>query len=172
MSIVRNAQGGWTKNKADDEYETCAVNIEEMIALAGRPASELHIWEPFVCSGEAGEFMRATGATVTETETDFFETEPPPGVNIVISNPPFSSKRHVMRRLCEIGLPFILIVPVTTACYEYTHKLVHEYGGFHVAFPAKQALFRQHGEIKGRPPFHSIYLCRGTPPPAVAWIAR
>lgn len=170
MALVRNAEGGWTKNQADDEYETPVGVLRAMISVAPGPVQDMHIWEPFVCSGHAGQAMRSLGARVTETTTDFFETDPPQGTNIVISNPPFSNKKGVLRRLCELNMPFILVVPVTTASYAYTRKLVHEFGDFHVVFPPKIVRFLKNGQLAGRPPFYSIFLCHGIPPPPCAWL--
>lgn len=172
MSVVRGQGSTWVKNEADDEWETENINLVEMIDLLNTPKDGLHIWEPFVSSGHSADFMRATGATVTETDTDFFETDPPAGAQIVISNPPFSSKRYVLRRLCELDIPFILIVPVTTICYEYTHRLVQEYGGFQVTIPPTQPYFTKSGERRGRPPFYSVYLSRNINPIPSPWLTR
>ena len=38
-------------------------------------------------------------------------TEPPPGCNAVVSNPPFSRKKEVLRHLKDLNLPFALILP-------------------------------------------------------------
>ena len=55
--------------------------------------------------------LREHGHTVTATSSDFFTTEPPPGCNAVISNPPFSRKKEILQHLKALNLPFALILP-------------------------------------------------------------
>ena len=45
------------------------------------------------------------------TEGDFFTTEPPEGVQCIISNPPFSLKKEVMNRIKRLNIRFALILP-------------------------------------------------------------
>lgn len=94
-----------------DEYYTLPKHVE---AIADNMVywKNMHIWCPF--DDENSYFppiLRAHGFTVTATSTDFFTTDPPPGVNAIVSNPPFSCKREIIKRIDDLGLPFILILP-------------------------------------------------------------
>ena len=45
---------------------------------------------------------------------NFFNYEPPPdSYDVIISNPPYSMKDKVLKRLYELGKPFALLLPVT-----------------------------------------------------------
>lgn len=44
---------------------------------------------------------------------DFFEYEPD-DYDIIVSNPPFSKKDKIIKRLYELGKPFILLLPLNT----------------------------------------------------------
>ena len=45
-----------------------------------------------------------------ETGQDFFTASVPEDINYIISNPPYSKKDQVYKRLYEIGLPFAMLV--------------------------------------------------------------
>ena len=45
------------------------------------------------------------------TDGDFFTTDPPKGTEAVVSNPPFSRKKEVVKRFDELGLKYAIIVP-------------------------------------------------------------
>ena len=68
------------------------------------------------------------GHKVICTDGDFFRTDPPEGVEAVISNPPFSRKKEVVARLDELGLKFAVIVPFLWlndgVPFDYCHQLM------------------------------------------------
>ena len=45
---------------------------------------------------------------------DFFQYEPDEPYDIIISNPPFSKKDEVIRRLDELGKPFAILLPLNS----------------------------------------------------------
>lgn len=70
------------------------------------------VWLPFNDRGKAFDIVLPKhGHKVICTDTDFFTTDPPAGVDCVISNPPFSRKKEVVFRLHELGLKFAIICP-------------------------------------------------------------
>jgi hypothetical protein len=78
-----------------------------------------HIWEPFAGSSarrlstaveDAGFAVSCTGLP----EKYFFLTDPPPGVTMVVSNPPFNQRDAILERLNELGLPYCLLMPMNT----------------------------------------------------------
>ena len=91
-----------------DEYFTLEKDVR---IIADNLIPNLNIWCPF--DTEESHFphvLREYGHTVTATSSDFFTTEPPPGCNAVVSNPPFSRKKEVLRHLKDLNLPFALIL--------------------------------------------------------------
>ena len=93
-----------------DEYYTRQQDAE-IIAdhLINLP---LKVWMPFNDTDSVwGKVLTERGFEVVATEGDFFTTEPPDGVQCIISNPPFSKKREVMDRIKELNLRFALILP-------------------------------------------------------------
>lgn len=92
-----------------DEYFTRDKDAEVIAQHIIRPMT---VWLPFNDKGKAFDrVLPGHGHKVICTESDFFETEPPKGVEAVISNPPFSRKKDVVKRLDALGLKYALIMP-------------------------------------------------------------
>tara|TARA_R100000278_G_scaffold16255_1_gene16503 strand:- start:51 stop:578 length:528 start_codon:yes stop_codon:yes gene_type:complete len=66
------------------------------------------IWEAFYGDGNSGNYLKELGFNVIHEEVDFFETDLG---EIIVSNPPFSKTKEVMKRMKELDKPFILILP-------------------------------------------------------------
>ena len=110
-----------------DEYytlrEDAEVIADNLIRLP------LKVWCPFNDTNSVwGGVLMERGFEVVTTDTDFFMTEKPEGVQCIISNPPFSLKREVMERIKELDLRFALILPFLwfndAIPYEYGHQLL------------------------------------------------
>lgn len=93
-----------------DEYCTREQDAEIIAQHIIRP---MKVWLPFNDRGKAFEkVLTRHGHECICTDTDFFLTEPPEGTQAVISNPPFSKKKDVVKRLDELNLKFALIIPI------------------------------------------------------------
>lgn len=93
-----------------DEYFTRDADAETIAQHIIRP---MNVWLPFNDRGNAFErVLPRHGHKVVCTDGDFFETDPPAGTEAVISNPPFSRKKDVVKRLDALGLKYALIVPI------------------------------------------------------------
>jgi len=66
------------------------------------------IWEAFYGDGKSGSYLRELGFDVIHEPVDFFENNLG---EIIITNPPFSKSKEVMKRLKELDKPFIIIMP-------------------------------------------------------------
>lgn len=72
----------------------------------------LKVWLPFNDTNSVWKHvLTEKGYEVVCTEGDFFTTEPPEGVQCIISNPPFSLKKEVMNRIKRLNIRFALILP-------------------------------------------------------------
>ncbi|MBK8255553.1 MAG: hypothetical protein IPK82_23185 [Polyangiaceae bacterium] len=91
-----------------------ALDIELMLERAGCSRTDDVVWDPFFGSGFATRYMRHLGFRVYESggRQDFFALSAPPrGVTVVVSNPPFSHKQRVLKRLVEWRIRFCLLLP-------------------------------------------------------------
>ena len=66
------------------------------------------IWEAFYGDGKSGEYLTDLGFNVIHKPIDFFENNLG---DIIVSNPPFSQIKEILKRLLIIDKPFILILP-------------------------------------------------------------
>ena len=68
------------------------------------------IWEAFYGDGNSGTFLKELGYETIHEPVDFFENDLG---EIIVSNPPFSKTKEIMKRLHVLDKPFILILPVS-----------------------------------------------------------
>ena len=66
------------------------------------------IWEAFYGDGESGNYLTEMGFNVLHEPIDFFDNNIG---DIIVSNPPFSKSKEVIKRLAELDKPFIIIMP-------------------------------------------------------------
>jgi len=69
------------------------------------------IWEAFYGDGKSGNDLKELGFNVIHEEIDFFDNKTLPDYDLIVSNPPFSKSKDIMKRLSELDKPFILIMP-------------------------------------------------------------
>ena len=66
------------------------------------------IWEAFYGDGKSGEYLKELGFETIHEPVDFFECDLG---EIIVSNPPFSEIKPILKRLLILDKPFILILP-------------------------------------------------------------
>lgn len=103
-----------------DEYYTPSILVKPILKYI-KPNSV--IWCPF--DTENSEFvilLKEAGHKVIYSHIwlgqDFFEYEPSEKYDYIISNPPFSKKLEVFKRLYEIGKPFAMICGLPILNYQ------------------------------------------------------
>ncbi len=77
------------------------------------------IWEAFYGDGKSGEDLRELGFEVIHEPIDFFENNLG---DIIVSNPPFSQSKEILKRLKELDKPFILILPSSKINTQYVRE--------------------------------------------------
>lgn len=100
------------KFNKNDEYYTPAYAVKPLLKYL-LPHS--NIWCPF--DTEESQFVQVlskAGHNVIYAHIsiglDFFENKPPFGTDYIISNPPYSLKTEVFRRLYNLGKPFAMLI--------------------------------------------------------------
>ena len=74
------------------------------------------IWECFYGDGNSGTFLRELGFETIHEPVDFFDNDLG---DIIVSNPPFSKTKEIMKRLFVLDKPFIMILPVSKITTQY-----------------------------------------------------
>ena len=100
-----------------DDYETPKSAWEDIKHYI--PKDKV-IWEAFYCTGTSGDVLRSLGFDVIHEPIDFFEHDKG---DVIVSNPPFTMKKQVFRRLKDLGKPFIIICPSSTINTKYIRDL-------------------------------------------------
>lgn len=120
------------------------------------------IYEPFYGDGKSGEYLRQLGFTVIHEPIDFFENDLG---DIIVSNPPFSKSKEVLKRLKDLDKPFILILPSSKINTSYFSDLFGSDKKLQIIIPRKRIHFEKH--VNGETPkdwknacnFDCFYYC-------------
>jgi hypothetical protein len=104
------------KFKTHDDYMTPKSAWE---AIAHLLPKDKVIWEPFYGDGKSGEFLTELGFNVIHEPIDFFEEN---RGDIIVSNPPFSKVKEIVKHLKKLNKPWVLLMPVQKLSTNYFRK--------------------------------------------------
>jgi len=141
------------KFKKDDDYMTPKIVFKSIAHLV--PKNKI-IWECFFGDGNSGKNLKELGFKVESHDVDFFD-DPPFNYDILISNPPYSIKAKVFKRLYEIDKPFMMLVPVATMTKQYLKKYFKD--KIQLVIPERRIQFLKDGVQTDRCYFDTIWIC-------------
>jgi len=130
------------------------------------------IWEAFYGDGKSGAYLTEMGFEVIHEPVDFFESDLG---EIIVSNPPFSQIKEIMKRLMIIDKPFILLLPSSKINTSYIRAWKDK--NLQIIIPRKRVHFDKH--IDGIPVknqqnkcnFDCFYYCyKMNLPNAIVWL--
>ena len=104
-------------DKASDEVYTPDYAIKPILKYIND--KKYTIWCPFDTEeSEYVHLLRVAGHTVIvshiDTGKNFFYYEPKEDYDYIISNPPFSIKDDILKRLYELNKPYAMLMPLPT----------------------------------------------------------
>lgn len=152
-----NLNGMYTKN---DELYTPRILVEPIVEFIPEGAT---VWCPFdIENSEFVLVLKEKGINVIHSHIwegkDFLTYEPRENYDYIISNPPFSIKLDVFKRLFEIGKPFAVLMNSTAEQYQVMGQYFFEMGlqGKHIQklTPDKKVSFN--GSTSS---FNTAYFC-------------
>ena len=88
---------------------------------------------------------------------DFFEYYPEEEYDIIISNPPYSKKDKVLKRLNELNKPFAMLMPLPTL---QGQKRFNDIKNCQALIFDKRIKYIKNGKEQPAPAFASIYICK------------
>lgn len=94
------------------------------------------IWEAFYGDGTSGQHLTDLGFNVVHKNVDFYNNNLG---DIIVSNPPFSDTKKVMKRLLVLDKPFILIMPSYKISTSYLREWKDK--GLQIIIPRKRIHF-------------------------------
>lgn len=139
----------FNKNTTSDEYYTQTITWQRYINTRGLHG--IDAYEPFSGDGGASEALGTLVNLKFDDRTwDFYDkirlADRPTGM--ILTNPPFSFKYHIIVTLCELRLSFAMILPWQTFLPDRHHifdKYERKYGGTWRIFKlkGKEHIFRR-----------------------------
>lgn len=149
-------------NKESDEYYTPKEAVIPIIKYLKR---EMVVWCPF--DTEDSEYVKciqANGNKVIFSHIDngenFFSFEPKERYDVIISNPPFSLKDDVLKRLDELNKSYAILLPLPTLQGQKRFKYLID---SEVLIFDKRINFwqdKEHTKMAKGVAFASIYICK------------
>ena len=154
-----------TKNtKENDEYYTPKYAIYPLLKYIRKDAV---VWCPFdLEESNFVRLLREHGCKVIFSHIslgqDFFNYLPEGKIDYIISNPPYSLKTEVFKKLFELKIPFAMLVGVVGIFESKKRFNIFKENNFEVlTFDKRIKFFKSLGEQNPslNPPFSSIYVC-------------
>lgn len=148
--------------KKDDEYETPLAAVKIIEPYLNRHSK---IWCPFDKDhSNFVAYLREREHEVINSHIeygqDFFTIDVPEGIDYIISNPPYSKKDQVYKRLFEIGKPFAMLVNLQGfADSSKRANLFNEYG-IQVMYIYPRICYIKDGIQTTSNIFQSGYVCK------------
>ena len=132
------------------------------------PDSVKTIWEPTHGKGAISNVLTEWGYSVIKTdkypkttdttEMDFLTCESPE-CDMIIFNPPFSLKTEFLKRVCEIGKPFLFICPYNIIETNKRYNLFKEHS-LSILNLNNRVNYEREGETKNKVFFHSVWVLK------------
>lgn len=153
-------------DKASDEYYTpreAVLPIIKYIVQSGNP--QYTIWCPFdTAESEYVKCFQEAGYKVIFSHIDngenFFEYEPTEHYDCIISNPPFSIKDDILKRLNELNKPYAILLPLPTLQGQKRFEYLKDCQA--LIFDKRINFYTdiEHKNMAKGVAFASIYICR------------
>jgi len=149
-----------TKKKLDD-YNT-PFYVWEILFDYLNLDKNTKIYEPFYSNGVAKNYLAKLGYNnVIHENMNFFDNYNKYDYEIIISNPPYSIKKNILKILYIIDKPFVLIVPTSIISKLYLKNIFgNDIYKLQYIIPNRRIQFeRLDGYNQKRTAFDTIFLC-------------
>lgn len=149
---------------AGDEVFTPEYAVKPILKYLKRFDTNNIVWCPFdLPDSNFVKMIKNAGYTVIcshiETGEDFFEFEPE-SYDIIISNPPFSKKDDVIKRLYELNKPYAMLLPLPTLQGQRRFAYIKDCQALIFDKRINYSKDKDMTELQKGVSFASIYLCR------------
>lgn len=125
-----------------DDFQTPPKALDPLLPYLKK---EWVIWECANGNGNLSNKLLYEGYEVISTDIKVcnfdFLTNKPEFFDCIVTNPPFSLKEEFIARCFELGVPFALLLPLTTLESEKRHKIFRKYPGIQLIIPNKRYNF-------------------------------
>ncbi len=151
-------------NKASDEVYTPAYAVRPILKYIDMLGVPLTVWCPFDKEdSEYVKLIRQAGHRVIATHIDngenFFDYEPEE-YDCIISNPPFSIKDDIIKRLWELNKPYAILLPIPALQGQKRFPYMKDCEALIFDRRINYYTTAEKKEIQKGVSFASFYLCR------------
>ena len=144
------------------DYETQPETWKSIIKYI--PTDKI-IYEPFFLNGNSKKYLTELGIpekNIIHKDIDFYENVNKLEYDIIISNPPFEDKKKILKILCDLDKPFMLLLPISTISKQFFQKLFKN--KVQMLIPYKRTNFDQYKKdtkekIKSNVYFDTAWIC-------------
>tara|TARA_R100000773_G_C4137158_1_gene65322 strand:+ start:79 stop:540 length:462 start_codon:yes stop_codon:yes gene_type:complete len=99
------------------------------------------IWEAFYGDGTSGKYLEELGFDVIHRDVNFYEHDLG---DIIVTNPPFASIPHILKKIKQKDKPFIMIMPSSKINTQYFRKLFSNVDNpIQIIIPRKRIQFKK-----------------------------
>lgn len=154
-------------DRASDEVYTAAYAIKPLLKYLKQFKQDAIIWCPFdTAESQYVKVFEEAGYKVIHSHIDegknFFFYEPEEKYDIIISNPSFSCKDDVLKRLYELKKPYAMLLPIPSLQGQGRFPYIKDglqYLGFdkRINYYTNKDLTQTQNGVS----FGSCYLCKG-----------
>lgn len=146
-----------TTGEKNDNYETPPNAFEMLLPYID---TSLVIYDPFYCNGLAKHFLNNIGyKNVIHNDEDFYTNWNRHEFDVIISNPPYSCKVQVFKKLYEIDKPFAMLVPVSTITTNFLQNIFkYDLEKIGMIIPPKRIHFIKNGVQSNRNWFDVVWI--------------
>jgi hypothetical protein len=149
---------GITKNVYSDEWYTSQETVDIAIALLDPKPQSLILCPYDSANSLFVKTLEAQEHAVTYGFNNFIEGEVRP-CDYIITNPPFSIKDKVIRRVFEYGVKSVLIMPIDALGGVARHEMYKSHGYPNVYVPSRRiSYFDEAGQLRKGSSFHSVIM--------------
>lgn len=154
-----------TKKSNTDEWYTRAEDVELIV-----PFIEKRGYHKILCpfdryNSEFVKVLQNRGFDVThshiEDGQDFFDINDLEKYDAVVSNPPFSKKEAILKKLFDTSTPFAMIMNLGRLFDSKVRWNLFRNNDFELIIPLGRMQFFNDETCNKPPNFQSVYVCRG-----------
>ena len=125
------------------------------------PNEPVVVYEPFYGKGHTYNYFKENDYLMLGKDgLDFFSDDATimlKNCDCVITNPPFSIKYDIIKRLLKYDVPFILMLPLQVLTTQVFRKSIGD-ANISLIIPDKRLKYIRNGKLKS-PNFDSCYIC-------------
>ena len=157
---------GYLKAKTDKQSDEVYTPKIAVTAILPHIKPNSVIWCPFDIKGQSKyiEVFEKEGFKVISSHIDegknFFTYEPKEAYDVIISNPPFSIKDMILKRLTELNKPYAMLLPLPSL--QGQKRFEYLQGCQALIFDKQINYYRDKDmkQIQSGVSFASIYICK------------